>query len=704
MNQSKIILSAIIILVASLTFGFQNSSDHKVLFEKAKFTMETKGDLKGAIKLFEQILAKYPNQRGYAARSQLYIGHCYEKLGLKQAQEAYQLVVDEFPEQKEAVKVAREKLSLLRQMEAMSESDRKDFRMSKVLDGWGKVSPDGRFIALTNNKTGNISIYEISTGKKREINLGGNTKSANPQFVAFVAWSPDGKTLVYSWHENMKHDLRVVDLAGGDPSVLYQSDDIDYIVPVDWSPDGTSILIAGSGKATSGGPAIFSIKEQTLELIEIGNGDQDWKIEDSVGFSPNGKYILFTIIAHSESRQKDIFLYSLSEKQVTPLIESPSDDKALGWTVDGKYLLYTSDRTGTADLWMSEVVAGKAVGNPILIKKNIGSIEPVSISKDGALFYLLRTGFVDVKITEVDIEKGESLSDSFSVSEWYLGANTWPKWSPDGKQLLYVSERRKGSKGAGSKVLCIYTLDTKEVKELNPALKYMRLGIWAPDGKSLLVVGGDNDDVHGLHKVDAATGHTSLVFEYNDNTGIHSPVYTQDGKKIYFRSFKWNHLYSERNYKIRSYELDTKKDEILFTTKPETAAYLYDLALSPDESQISFFTQSIKPICTILYIMPSQGGEPKEILRYVPPEAIVQQNWTPDGQNLILAIGNWNTGAVKLYKVSIESGQTEYLGVEADFLHNFSLHPDGKYLAFASGKAMWEIWVMENFIPQDINK
>jgi Tol biopolymer transport system component len=135
---------------------------------------------------------------------------------------------------------------------------------------------------------------------------------------------------------------------------------------------------------------------------------------------------------------------------------------------------------------------------------------------------------------------------------------------------------------------------------------------------------------------------------------------------------------------------------------PETAAYLYELALSPDESQISFFTQSFKPICTILYIMPSQGGEPKEILRYVPPELLVRHSWTPDGENLILAIGNRKTKATKLYKVSSETGQSQYLGMEVGFLQSFSLHPSGKYLAISSGKASLETWVMENFLPQDI--
>lgn len=705
----KIRLTVFVILIVvlgaliSIEGSDRQTEDPAIFLRAAIEKEEVEGDLQGAIALYKKIIANYGDNRAIAAKAQLHIGHCYQKLGLKQAHEAYQQVVDVFPEQREAVKVAKEKLALLQQMETMAQSDRKEFKMSKIMDGWGKVSPDGRFIASTNTITGNINLFEINSGKKREIALGGNTKAVNSQFAAFLAWSRDGKALVYSWSKNMKQDLRVVDLAGGDPLILYKSDDIDYIVPVDWSPDGNSILIAGSGKVTSGGPAIYHIKERTLELIEIGSKEHDWKKEGSVGFSPDGKYLLFTIIQSSETRQRDIFLYSLSDKSAIPLIQSPADDEALGWAADGKYLLYTSDRTGTVDLWVSEVGAGKTIGDPILIQRNVGSIKPMGISRDGALFYSFRAGFVDVKVTEIDIEMGKPLSEPFSVAEQYVGANVWPTWSPDGKQLLYISDRGEDPPGESLPVFCIYTLDTKEVKELKPALKQIRHAIWAPDGKSLLAV-GDESDNHGLHKVDAATGHTSLLYEYIDGTGIHTPVYTSDGRKLYFRTFKWNHLYSERNYKIRSYDLDTKNEEILFTTKPETAAYLYELALSPDESQISFFTQSFKPICTILYIMPSQGGEPKEILRYMPPELLVRHSWTPDGQNLILAVGNRKTRATKLYKVSLETGQSQYLGMEVGFLQSFSLHPSGKYLAISSGKASLETWVMENFLPQDIDK
>ncbi len=109
MKLKRIFVKAALLIFVFTSFGLQNSYDHKVLFEKAKYTMETKGDLQGAIDLFEEIIQKYPNERVYAAKSQLYIGLCYEKLGAKQAklaQKAFQKVVDNFPEQQQEVAVA----------------------------------------------------------------------------------------------------------------------------------------------------------------------------------------------------------------------------------------------------------------------------------------------------------------------------------------------------------------------------------------------------------------------------------------------------------------------------------------------------------------------------------------------------------------------------------------------------------------------
>jgi tetratricopeptide (TPR) repeat protein len=135
MNLKKSLLSIAFVASILVAFGFQNSSEYKVLFEKAKFTMETKGDLKGTIDLFEKIIQKYPDQREYAAKSQLYIGICYEKLGLKQAQDAFQKVADDYPDQKETVNMAREKLITLMRVQTFIEEGRDELKLRQILTG-----------------------------------------------------------------------------------------------------------------------------------------------------------------------------------------------------------------------------------------------------------------------------------------------------------------------------------------------------------------------------------------------------------------------------------------------------------------------------------------------------------------------------------------------------------------------------------------
>ncbi len=103
MNHKRILFIIVFIAVLLTTAISQTSPEYKILFEKAKFTMETKGDMNGAINLFNDIIKKYPKEREYSAKSQLYIGLCYEKLGADEARKAYELVVSEYNDQSDIV-------------------------------------------------------------------------------------------------------------------------------------------------------------------------------------------------------------------------------------------------------------------------------------------------------------------------------------------------------------------------------------------------------------------------------------------------------------------------------------------------------------------------------------------------------------------------------------------------------------------------
>src|SRR6185295_83722 len=60
------------------------------------------GDRKCAIALYEQVLASAMGNRAVAARALIRLGQCYEKLGNAEARKAYERVVKEFSDQKDA--------------------------------------------------------------------------------------------------------------------------------------------------------------------------------------------------------------------------------------------------------------------------------------------------------------------------------------------------------------------------------------------------------------------------------------------------------------------------------------------------------------------------------------------------------------------------------------------------------------------------
>ena len=200
----------------TVTSALQDASQHKVLFEKATFTMETKGDLQGAIALFEEIVRKYPNERDYAAQALLQIGLCYEKLGVEGARGAYQRLIKEYPGQTAAVAAARERLDNLLRAASPAKKGEGDVTIRKVLTpkGWltvtGAVSPDGKYLA---------DLAEVGREPRRAPrHRDPHGQRALPHDQGrMLAGAPGGRLTRRSWSAMDKPGLSLIPLDGSAP-------------------------------------------------------------------------------------------------------------------------------------------------------------------------------------------------------------------------------------------------------------------------------------------------------------------------------------------------------------------------------------------------------------------------------------------------------------------------------------------------------
>ncbi len=696
-------------LILGTTLAASGGQIGEQLYTSALYEEEVGGNLQKAIGLYQDILKRFPGNRDVAAKAQLRLGFCYEKLGIKEAEKAFRQVIDNYPEQSEAVRQAREKLKTLMRAQMPSEKNEGGLTLRKIwsgeLDITARISPDGRSLARTDWTTGDLTILDIATGKERNLTHKGPwTKS--PEFALTTAWSPDGKQIAYGWWQAPNDlEVRVVSLEDPAPRTVYKVADpeIEAPLPVDWTPDGKAILIniedvKGVRWYGAGGKiALVSVADGSLRILKDLESVDKWR--GGIFFpriSPDGRWIAYSFQT-GDPPNCDVFLLSIDGKKEHVLVEHPAHDSFFGWAPDGKSILFSSDRTGALDAYVLRIKDGKADGQPELVKKDIGDAWPHGISKDGIFYYMVTKGAENVYTIPFDPGRGKILDPPAAPIPHLGGSSHSPAYSPDGKSLAFVSER--GIQFRVRPVLCVRSLETGKDREFRPEISFIKQLRWSAEGSSLLFLATPEDSYDQICSINLGTSQVTTIFRCqlpNNVEEIESADWSRDGRSI---------TYVLRNNKDKISRLlvrDLKKGQEKELFRAPQGETRFGAAVSPDGKQLAILFRSWDPVLdVILRIMPVGGGDPRDLHKFGGATSVGQIAWTPDGRSILAAvtIGEKNTGS--LWRVSADSGEAENLGLEMT-LKRMSIHPDGRRLAFSSpGPAPQkpELWVMENFLP-----
>jgi hypothetical protein len=89
MKIRPIVFAVIIAILASTQSGAGQQSAEQ-LFKTGLYEEEVGGDLQKAIGIYQDLLKRFPASRDVAAKAQLHIGLCYEKLGTTEAEKAFE--------------------------------------------------------------------------------------------------------------------------------------------------------------------------------------------------------------------------------------------------------------------------------------------------------------------------------------------------------------------------------------------------------------------------------------------------------------------------------------------------------------------------------------------------------------------------------------------------------------------------------------
>jgi len=564
-------------------------------------------------------------------------------------------------------------------------------RLEEEWGGFGNISPDGRYLCDVDDwDNGNLTICDLATGKRWPVTENGPGEAIS-HYALDAAMSPDSGKVAYLWYEE-KTGTSSLWLVGRDGSDRRRLCEGKYIMPKDWSADGSKILAAVYGQPHQ--MVWISASDGSIQHVR----DVGKKYPGKFDVSPDGRFIAYDLPQADDTPKRDVFLYDIAMDRDIHLIETPADDVLLGWTPDGKSIFFSSDRTDSWDGWLLDVRDGKPTGIPQRVKPGMGKVEPVGFRSNGYYYFAVYDIRRSIYTASFD---PNTCSISFPLNPVrQTGSQNDPDWSPDGKYLAYYDIEKEND----TPVIRIRSVATGQEREIEPKLPLVADLRWAPDGGSLLVTGSaDRNRSHlMIYQIDVQTGErTELV--HSENMGLWGAQWLPDGKRLLYRRYPGDdNTTAPRTASLVIRDIDTGHEKDL--VQVERPDLIQSWALSPDGRRL--VVESTSGGVTLVSV---DSGQTRELLGRDWAEKIrIVASWSPDGGYIFLLVCpemSPKPPITELWRIAAAGGQPEKLQTFRQLpLVRIRIHPSGKHVALVTHEGLYEMWVMENFLPEDLGK
>jgi Tol biopolymer transport system component len=638
-----------------------------------------------------------------AAKAQLHIGLCYEKLGLTEAQQAYRRVIADYPDHTDEVAVARERLNSL-ERELVELNRRPTFRKIEFASEPrnGVLSPDGQKLAFSSDDAvwvvplqGNISA-DIAGEPVRIAEVPGAWN-----FMNRLGWSADGAWVAVNGGGLNGDEVYLVPTAGGEPRMIQlPTRGVGYFSGrLSLSPDGEYLAFSAQELGTPADEAGLS----KLKVFVIPTrGGEPRQISSDLGmfpaYSPDGEFVAYVTHQRKEEPPDNVQsprynseLWVVRSSGGSSVKLAAVDGRVAGpvWSPDGRFIA----AQGRTDLGAKEIsvfplspdVASAGESTEIALPgMSMGML--AGWTPEGELGVFIRSAYRSAVYTVPS-------SGGRAVQVTPEGVPYYPRWSPDGERIFLRWVRPEEEHPVRMAHVPAAGGDVAELPWPEKALVTQVPGGGhniSSDGRTLIVSGREapygSEDYMDLWVIPLDDGSPRRL-TYDESHESYA-CWSPDGQRVAF--LDWHEEPAGEGF-IAIYVIPAEGGDPRRITSEADSVDFGGISFTPDGERIAYFSSGA------VKTKPIEGGRPEVLMAEVRQGRHSQLAYLPDGTKIA------HNADGKIWITTLATGETAELrtGLPENFhLSEFGWSPDGSKMTFmtTSGDEP-ELWLISDFLP-----
>lgn len=356
------------------------------------------------------------------------------------------------------------------------------------------LSPDGALVVYTRSASrGDSATLMLQTSTATPPRA--LTETVPGQYDLMPAWSPDGREIAFVRSGRDRCQVMMIPAAGGSAREI--GDCIEgESHPLAWYPDGRALVGArrtGYASTTGAEKALYrmALDIGRWERIPYRRSPADEDLSPVV--SPDGRWIAF---------QRNVSLADLWRIPVgggTPqrLTDLRTNIYGLAWTPDSRGLLFTRYRDGKVVLSTLDLHSGRITDHP---GGESSFMFPSVSAGDGTVAFEVEN--MRSIARRLAIDDGEAALGKSEIVFESTGSNILPSVAPDGRQVLFVSDRTGDMR--------LWWQDATRPDTLRSFAGFIPMPrhpvMWHPESQRALAIGRAPGGPPGVYEIEPARG------------------------------------------------------------------------------------------------------------------------------------------------------------------------------------------------------